>query len=146
MNISVGRSADMADFSFDLDIDIRYRDIDSNAHVNNAVYVSYLEQARIQYLQTLLDEDAFDVGFVLVNIDVNYEDEVRYHDGHVTVSLRVTDLGTSSISMAYEITASGRTAVTGTSVMAVLDEDGSGTRPIPEELREKIAAYEGTEF
>lgn len=145
MNISEVRSADMSEFSFDLDIDVRYRDIDSNAHVNNAVYVSYLEHARIQYLQTVYDSDVFDVGFVLVNIDVNYEDEV-YYDDDVTVSLRVTDIGRSSISMRYEITANGRTAVTATSVMAVVDDERSASRPVPDRLRENIAAYEGREF
>lgn len=135
----------MSDFSFHLDMPVRYRDIDSNAHVNNAVYVSYLEQARIQYLQTVLDSAVFDLGFVLVNIDVNYEDEVHYDD-EVTVHLRVTDIGTSTISMTYEITASGRTAVTATSVMAVIDEERSGSRPVPDHIREEIAAYEGREF
>ena len=39
-----------AEFRFDVELAVRYRDLDTLGHVNNAVYATYLEQARTRYV------------------------------------------------------------------------------------------------
>jgi len=75
--------------TFETTIDVRYRDIDAMGHVNNAVYASYLEQARINYFQDLLGVDLSAVGAVLATITIEYERPVELSDGEVRVELDV---------------------------------------------------------
>lgn len=135
----------MAEYATAVDIDVRYRDIDSVGHVNNAVFVSYLEHARVEYIQAVLALSAVDPGFVLVNVEVNFEREILLGQD-VVVGLRVSDIGTSSITMDYEITADGKRAATAKSVIVPYDEDAGESRPVPDEWRERIASHEGTTF
>mgnify|MGYP000113412940 CR=1 FL=1 len=56
------------------DIEIRFRDLDALAHVNNVVYLSYVEQARIRYFDDILGErqDWEEWGVLLARTEINY--------------------------------------------------------------------------
>lgn len=145
MKSTAGRRRDMDGFETQVDVDVRYRDIDSVGHVNNAVYVSYLEEARVSYIQNVFDEALLDPGFVVVNLTINYERQVTLGET-VTVGIRVSNIGTSSITMAYEIWANGERAATAETVIVPVAESGAESRPVPDDWRERIAAHEGTSF
>src|SRR4051794_41818907 len=75
-------------------IPIRWRDVDAYGHVNNAVYLNYLEEARDRWaLETLGPE----VDFVIVRIAIDYRRELSQDDEAVAVSCRGVGYGTSSI-------------------------------------------------
>lgn len=135
----------MSDYSTTVEMDVRYRDIDSVGHVNNAVYVSYLEQARVSYVRDVLGEKAIDPNIVLVNVDVNYERPIRFGE-QVTVGMETTAIGTKSIEMAYEIRADDERAATATTVVVPFDPETSESYPVPETWRDRITAHEGREF
>jgi len=40
--------------TYTTEIDVRFRDIDAMGHVNNAVYATYIEQARTEYFRDVL--------------------------------------------------------------------------------------------
>jgi acyl-CoA thioester hydrolase len=127
---------------FETTIDVRYRDIDAMGHVNNAVYASYLEQARIDYFRDLLGVDLSRVGAVLATLSIDYENPLELDDGHVTVALDVPDIGTSSLPMEYELTRpDGECVATAETVQVAFDKDEQAPTAIPEEWREEIVAY-----
>jgi len=128
----------------EVELPVRYRDIDSLGHVNNAVYVTYLEQARVEYIQEVFDTIPHDPGFVVAHLDVDYERAIEL-GATVVVALGVTDIGQSSVTMSYEIRADGTLAATAETTIVALDESGDPTR-IRETWRERITAHEGRTF
>jgi len=131
----------MAEFSYEVELPVRFRDIDAIGHVNNAVYATYLEQARIEFIEDVLTTTVTDADVVLAHIELDFQRSIELEDD-VTVALRVPELGTSSIPMEYEVRTDGTVAATGSTVMVTVDPDGDGTRPLPEAWRERIEAHE----
>lgn len=132
----------MTDYSFSVDVDVRFRDIDAMGHVNNAVYATYMEEARTAYFDAVLDTSLAAVNSALANLELDFRRPVELGD-EVTVAVRVPELGTSSIPMEYEIRADGAVAAVGEAVQVTLDDETGESRPIPDEWREQIEAYEG---
>jgi len=135
----------MSDHNFTTSITVRYRDIDSVGHVNNAVYVTYLEHARTEYIADVMAVEPVDPGFVIANIEIDYLQTITYGDD-VTVGVSVTDIGESSILMEYDIVANGDTAARATTVMVPFNESEETAQPVPESWRRDISSHEGTEF
>ncbi|ERH09709.1 MAG: putative thioesterase [halophilic archaeon J07HX64] len=125
----------------EVELPVRYRDIDTLGHVNNAVYVTYLEQARVEYIREVLGTTPDDPGFVVAHISVDYERAIGLGET-VVVALGVTGIGQSSVTMEYEIRTDGALAATAETTIVALGETGDPT-PIPEGWRERITAHEG---
>ena len=73
---------------------IRWRDIDAYQHVNNAVYLTYLEECRDAWVREVMGPD-FD--FVIVRVAIDYREELSLADAEVVVTCVGTGYGTSSI-------------------------------------------------
>lgn len=120
-------------------IDVRLRDIDFMGHVNNAVYATFLEEARESYFRDVVGASLVDVGTVLANLEIDYVRPIEA-DAAVTVAVRVRELGTSSLPMEYEIRADGERAATARTVQVLVDRETEQSRPIPAEWRTRIGA------
>ncbi|MXV64283.1 acyl-CoA thioesterase [Natronorubrum sp. JWXQ-INN-674] len=131
----------MTDDSYDCTVatTVRLRDIDFMGHVNNAVYATFLEEARETYFRDVLGVSLVDVGTVLANLEIDYVRPIDA-DADVTVGVRVPELGTSSLPMEYEIRADGDRAATARTVQVLVDRETGESRPIPEEWRRRIDA------
>lgn len=128
-------------FSFTTEIPVRYRDLDPEGHVNHAVYVSFLELTRVRYMRAVIDAGIDDLNAVVAHLEIDYKRPIAIGET-VTVALGVTDLGRSSVTMAYEVRADGDVAATAETVMVRVDDDGNAT-PMPEAWRATIREYEG---
>ncbi len=132
-------------FHFYQPITVRFSDLDLLGHVNNARYLTYMEQARIGYfahlhLRRLRDPD---VRFILADAHVAFRRPI-FLDDEVRVGVRVTRLGNKSFTMHYRIEdASGDTVfATGETVQVCYDYQGQRAIPLPEAWRQRIAAFE----
>jgi acyl-CoA thioester hydrolase len=114
-------------------IPIRWRDVDNYGHVNNAVYLNYLEEARDRWaLETLGPQ----VDFVIVRIAIDYRRELSQDDEAVTVSCRGVGYGTSSIRTAERIVAkAGWVAAESESVIVAHDAEARSSRPLTDQER-----------
>ena len=75
---------------------IRWRDIDNYGHVNNAVYLNYLEECRDRLVEDLFGtDDAWD--FVLAHVGIDFRSELTQADGDIVVRCEVEGFGRSSI-------------------------------------------------
>ena len=128
--------------TFETRIDVRLRDVDFMGHVNNAVYATYLEQARAAFFQEALAVSLDHVDTVLATLELEYHRPIEAEQS-VVVELRIGDLGTSSIPMTYEIIAEGERAATATTVQVVVDPETGSSRPIPGDWRDRLEAYYG---
>ncbi|WP_049925387.1 acyl-CoA thioesterase [Halopiger goleimassiliensis] len=127
----------MAVDQYETEIDVRLRDVDFMGHVNNAVYATYLEEAREAYFADVLGVSLTDVETVLVSLSIEYDRPIEA-DENVTIALEVSELGTSSVPMTYEVRADGETAATARTVQVLVDPETGDSRPLPSEWRSRI--------
>lgn len=132
----------MGDHAFTAPVEVRFRDIDKSGNVNNAVYATYLEQARARYYDEVLDRVLSDVPTVIVSLSIDYHAPIGPTDS-VTVGVRVPRLGGSSIPMEYEIRANGEAASAAETVQVYTDPETGRASQIPDAWRDRIEAFEG---
>ena len=132
-------------YRFELPIEVRFRDIDALGHVNNAVYFSYMEHARIRYMQSLglMPTRPDEATFILAEVTCQFKVAVPY-GMPLVVRIRVTEMRNSSFLMDYSIEeqGTGRVMASGQSVNVVYDYALGQSIPIPGEWRARIEAFE----
>lgn len=121
-------------------IQVRFRDLDALGHVNNAVYLTYLEVARAAYFSRLEPDWVGKGHFILARAEVDFLRPILLQDP-VEVGVRVVRLGRSSFDMEYLVLAAGEEAARGKTVQVWLE--GGRPAPLPQEVRARIAVVEG---
>ena len=111
---------------------VRFRDCDAMGHVNNAVYSTYLEEARIGVLGDLID-------FILARVEIDFRSELRNGE-EVEVRTRCTRIGTKSFDLEHVIAADGRVVAEAKSVLVSYDYGRGASVPVPAELRHRLTA------
>lgn len=113
-------------------IHIRFSDLDVLGHVNNSIYLSYFEIARIHYFGILLgtDWDWKVSGVVLAKNEVEYIRPVLLHD-EAYVHLFTEEIGTKSFKVNYELKVNGTIYTKGSSTLVCFDSTKNETIPIP---------------
>jgi acyl-CoA thioester hydrolase len=120
--------------------EIRWRDLDSSRHVNNAVYLSYLEEARTGWLAEVLGPEADLFGFVLARVAIDYRRELTLADVAVLARCRLERVGGSSITTFEEIrTESGELAAEAESVLVAWDRESGSSRPLTDAERAALS-------
>jgi len=132
----------MDEDSYSVTVDVRYQDVDALGHVNNAIYATYLEEARVEYLPDVLG-DTGAIEAVLANVTIDYRRPVTIEDDAVEVRIEAVDVGTSSITFEYEVYASGELAAEASTVQVAYDEEARESVPLPEAWRERVREFEG---
>ena len=121
----------MRDWPFVVRERVRFRDVDSFGHVNNAVYSTYLEQARLDALGGL-------GSVILARVEIDFRAEVNVGE-EVEVRSRCTRIGTKSVELEHEILANGRLAAEAKSVLVGFDYERRVSAPIPDQLKERLS-------
>lgn len=132
------------DDAFSVDVQVRYQDLDTLEHVNNAVYVTYFEHARTTYLETVADLDLETYSFVVADLQVTFERPITMGES-VVAAVETTGLGDSSWTMRYAVYADGERAAAGETTLVNLDPETNRSAPVPGTIRHRIAEYEGLE-
>ena len=133
-----------AAFAFKHRIEVRFRDCDALRHVNNAVYFTYFEQARLVMGETLglrrVLEDV-DLGLILAHTSCDYKAQLVFGD-QIDVHVGVETIGRSSFVYRMEArrVRDGALVATSRSVQVVFDYAAQRTAPIPDTLGEKLEA------
>lgn len=135
-----------SDFRLNHEIVPRFRDTDAMGHINNAVYVTYLEVGRQAYWSAIEGEhyDYSRVPFILASVTIDFRSEALLHEV-LEVGVRCDWIGSKSFGFSYEIRErkSGRMVVTATSVMVCYDYRAKTSFPMGDDLRGKLETFEG---
>lgn len=121
-------------------IQVRYRDIDPLRHVSHTEFVTYMQQARLEFSEKVLGMTGAEFDTVVVHLEIDYINDITIGET-VAVTMTVTDVGRTSFTVGYEITANGATAATGESVQVVVDGSIGESVRVPDEWRSKLADY-----
>ena len=117
----------------------RYKDLDPLGHVNNVVYLDYLQEARLRALQQIGHLKIENFGQVMAHQSIDYRQPVYYSTEPLVIEVWVSSIGNTSYRMKYRIlNDNGDVAAEAESVMVCFD---SGRAiPIPSELRKVLEA------
>jgi acyl-CoA thioester hydrolase len=120
-------------------IEIRWRDVDAYQHVNNAVYATYLEECRDEWLAAALGEAGDSWDFVLARVAIDFRRELRLEDDVVVVTCRLERIGTSSLTLREEIrTTSGMLAAESEAVLVARDRTTGRSRALSDAERQAM--------
>ncbi len=119
-------------------LSVRWRDMDSMGHVNNAKYISYLEEARVRWLLTVPGVSMTDrIAPVVAANNINYKRPLTWpHD--IVVELYVDRLGGSSVTIGHRIVDQSDDGVLysdGNVVVVWMDTQTGRSAPLPEAIR-----------
>jgi acyl-CoA thioester hydrolase len=132
----------MEGFSFVHRETARFRDLDPMGHVNNAVYLTWIENARIEFLRSLAAFDKPDTGgmtMILARVEVDFRAPLAFGD-EVEVGVRVSRFGNKSFDLEYELRSAGRVVAGAKTVLVAYDYARNESRELPEEWRRLLAA------
>jgi acyl-CoA thioester hydrolase len=115
------------------EIEIRWRDLDPYGHVNHAVFLTYLEEVRDEWLIATVGDDA--LGYVVARVEIDYRRELTQKDDRVVARIRLDSLGTSSVGTVEELVVKdGDLAAEAHAVLVACDEQHR-PRPLTDDER-----------
>jgi acyl-CoA thioester hydrolase len=137
---------DAKNFKHKTSIQIRYKDVDIQGHVNNANHITYFETARVKYFNDILIRNDWNkTGMILAKTEIDYFEPVFMED-EVYCYTKITSFGTKSFEISNLITK--RTdkgevnCAEGKSVIVCFNYEIKQTVEIPNEWKEAVAGYE----
>ncbi len=149
------RDVRLPEFPCVVPVEVRFRDLDAMGHVNNAVYLTYFEQARLAFWLSLqpglapgeaVEPSA--IGFVLVRAECDYASPVRLGE-RLLVGCRAGDLGSSSFAFDYGVVAVGgsvdaevRAVASGRTVQVAWDWKEGRKAALSDDLKRRIEAFQ----
>jgi acyl-CoA thioester hydrolase len=137
--------------SFTYRVQVIWRDLDALNHVNNAVYFTYFEEARLRFYGSVgIEPDVPNgMGIILAEACCRYRSQLRLGE-RIQVSVEVASVGNSSFILEYHVRAQdGRDVADGRTVQVCFDYSSQHSVPIPEPWREalvlRLSATQGNE-
>ncbi|MGB0900632.1 acyl-CoA thioesterase [Halocynthiibacter sp.] len=124
---------------------VHFHELDSLNHVNNVVYFSWFENIRVRYMQEwgLSDYSATSDNprLVVKNVSADYKREMHMGEDYL-VTARTKEFRNTSFTMEYALWSDGLRA-TGEAVVVSLEPDGSGKRPLSDDLKQRFITLDG---
>jgi acyl-CoA thioester hydrolase len=132
-------------FEHTTDIGVRFRDTDAMGHVNNAVYLTYIEVARQEHWQRLAPQVEYShVPFVVAHARIDFRSPAQVGET-IRVRLRTDWIGRSSYHLSYELRErdSDRLLAEAATVIVTYDYAAHRAMPVPRWLREGLERVAG---
>ena len=135
-------------FPYEVDIEVAFRDIDAFGHVNNAVFFSYMEYARVKYViklfagTPLATEGLLDIPLILVEATCTYRSPAVLGET-LTLGIGLSRFGNTSFDLAYRFLGQdGRDVALGKTIQVMYDYTTNRAFPIPRAVREQVEAFQ----
>jgi acyl-CoA thioester hydrolase len=127
---------------------VRFGDLDAMRHVNNVAFLTFFEDARIQYVRRLLGDDPIqrgEFGFIFAECKINYRAPAFFGE-EIRTWVRPGEMARSSLRIEFEMRAAGdeRLLAEGYGVLVGYDYAAGRSRPLPDALKATLAATGAT--
>lgn len=113
--------------------------MDAYGHVNNVVFLRYLEEARIDFL--FRPDKDFQQGSVVARHEIDYKRQLVHRHAPVDIELWVTEIRAASFTLTYEVKDPDQVYVRASTVIVPFDFEAQRPRRITAEEREFLAEY-----
>ncbi len=135
----------LSDYKYKTPIALRFSDIDAVGHVNNAIYLTYFEEARLKYWHEAIHWDWSESGVIVGRSEVNYLKPILLND-QISCYIRTTRIGNSSFDIMHVLvrdTAHGEEiCTTGKTVCISYDYKANKSMPIPQAERARMIEFD----
>lgn len=122
-------------------IGVRWADLDALGHVNNATFLTYLEECRDLFMRETLGEVFLDM--VIVRVEIDYRAEIPAGTPSVDVTCALDSIGTSSIRTREQILLpDGSVAAESITVAVVRDRESRTSRPWTDAERSALGSID----
>ncbi|GGV80341.1 MULTISPECIES: acyl-CoA thioesterase [Streptomyces] len=118
---------------------LRWADMDAYGHVNNVVFLRYLEEARVDFL--FRPDKTFRRGSVVARHEIDYKRQLVHRHEPVEIELWVTEIRAASFTLAYEVKDGDLVYVRASTVIVPFDFEAQRPRRITPEEREFLQQY-----
>ena len=135
-------------FHHQMDVQLRFNDVDRFGHVNNSVYFELYDMAKAEYLHDSLDF-AFEsqpVVPVVANINADFFLPIYYGDP-IVLETAVVHIGTKSFTLLQQAlnTKTNTVVCQCRTIMVCFSQKELAAVPVPDYVREAFEAYESKE-
>lgn len=122
-------------------IQVRFTDLDVYGHVNNNIYFSYFEMARVHYFRELLGDDWnwMENGFVLAKNEVEYFKSILIRH-EPKIEMYAESIGTKSFVLGYELKVNDVIFAKGKSVQVCYNAKKNESIEIPQEMKNALSS------
>ncbi|MEU5362956.1 thioesterase family protein [Streptomyces sp. NPDC005925] len=118
---------------------MRWSDMDVYGHVNNVVFLRYLEEARVNFL--FRPDKNFKQGSVVARHEIDYKQQLVHRHEPVDVELWVTEIRAASFTLTYEVKDGDQVYVRASTVIVPFDFEHRRPRRITDEEQEFLEEY-----
>ena len=127
--------------------EVTFRDLDVFGHVNNAVYLTYIENARLGYLREALGVESLeDLLVILAKVRIDFRSRASLGEV-LEIGARVSRIGTRSFDVDHEVRGpEARLVAVASTTLVTFDYHGDTTMPVPDLWRERIQSFEAKDF
>jgi len=122
---------------------VRFGDTDAMGHVNNATFLSYLEDARVGFFLEVSGSTLDLGGMILARTEIDYVRPVLFGTGPVRTTTWVERVGTKSFQLGYTMEQDGAVVARATSVQVAYDYTAGASRALTDAERAVLAADPG---
>ena len=128
-------------------IETRFSDIDKFGHVNNAVYLTYMEQSRISYFNEVIgkNNEWEKTGIILAKAEIDFLNPILFED-KIEIEIAVSRLGNKSFDMTYKILKTQNELpilmASGKTILVCYNYSSNATISIPADWVEKVKFFE----
>jgi acyl-CoA thioester hydrolase len=127
-------------FPFEHEETVRFSDLDGMGHVNNAVFLTYLEQARLAWFESFGEEELMPLtDIILARTELDFRSPLVFGET-VSIGVRPSRLGTKSFELEQELRVGDRLVAEAKSVIVGYDYDAGGSTEVPERWRRRLVA------
>ena len=142
----------LEEFRHRTNVEVRFADMDSFGHVNNAAFLTFIEQARIKYFDDISGwhYDVSKEGVILAHASVDFIRPLDFKEVLIVLT-RCTKIGSKSITLVHRMvtkTSDGREEETAAaeSIVVAFNYAAMKSIPVPQKWREAIGRFEGKMF
>jgi acyl-CoA thioester hydrolase len=131
----------LADFPHQVRDIVRFRDMDAQGHVNNAVYSTYFETGRVAMFRNPdLSVGIDNVTFVLVRAEINFMRELRW-PGDLMIGTALKSFGRRSFVVAQGVFQGEHCAAAGDFTMVTMNKTTREPIPVPDEVIARLSPW-----
>lgn len=120
---------------------IRFADIDALGHVNNAVFLSYMEIARTTFWADCVGPVRVqEIDFLVARVEIDYRRPVLFGDA-LSCDLWLVKIGRTSFTVGYTFTVDGEAVAEARTVLVFIDLATGAPKPVPDSFRERVRGF-----
>ena len=126
---------------YKIEIDPRFKDTDALGHINNASFITWIEEARKPVFREFNSKLSIEKwNLIIARVEMDFLAQC-YYGKKVTINSFIEKIGTSSFTLCHDILQENTTVARGRSILVHFDYNENKSVPIPEEIKQSLKKW-----